>query len=300
MRIVHTSASASGQVYVPFVNWALLVAVVLACFFFGSSSAMASAYGIAVTGTMLITTGLTWFVIRRAWGLPLWVSVPATALFIALDALLVAACATKFLEGGWFPVAMAAALLVAMTAWHRGRESLSQALRDDPLPLAGFATDSGDPQHVTRVDRTAVFLSAVPGIVPQALLHNMKHNLVLHRRNIVLTVNFAEAPYVPESSRVEVQDLGHGFWQVAANFGFMDTPDVPAALALCAPRGLAVDPFATSFFLSRETVVPRLGAGMARWRQALFEAMSRNAGRAVDFFRIPSNAVIELGTRVQL
>ncbi|TFY96159.1 potassium transporter Kup [Ramlibacter humi] len=300
MRIVHTSASERGQVYVPFVNWVLLAAVVLACFGFGSSSAMASAYGIAVTGTMLITTGLTWFVVRRAWGYPLWVSVPATALFIALDTLLFLSCSTKFVEGGWFPLALAALLLVAMTAWYRGREALSQAMRQDMLALPDFVRGTDLPAAVTRVDRTAVFLAAEPGIVPQALLHNMKHNLVLHRRNVVLTVRFLEEPSVPAARRVEVEDLGHGFWQVTASFGFMDTPDVPAALALCEPHGLPIDLFATSFFLSRETVVPRLGSGMARWRQNLFGAMSRNAGRAVDFFRIPSNAVIELGTRVQL
>lgn len=300
MHIVHTSARERGQIYVPAVNWALLVAVVLACIGFGNSSAMASAYGIAVTGTMLITTVLTYFIVRRAWGYPMWVSVGATAFFIALDLLLVVSCSTKFLEGGWFPVVLAALMLVLMTAWNRGRELLHETLRAELLQLPEFVRSLGIEPHVVRVDRTAIFLSAEPNVVPQALLHNMKHNLVLHKRNIVLTLHFHEEPFVPEARRCEVEDMGFGFWQVHLHFGFMDQPDVPAALQLCARHGLPIDLFATSFFLSRETVVPRGRSGMARWRQNLFEAMSRNSGRAVDYFGIPSNAVIELGTRVQL
>jgi KUP system potassium uptake protein len=249
---------------------------------------------------MLITTVLTYFVVRRAWGYPLWIALGATGFFAALDLLLVLSCATKFLEGGWFPVALGAGMLVLMTAWHRGRELLMDTLRTDLLPLAGFIDGLADDTAVLRVPRTAVFLSAEPMVVPQALLHNLKHNLVLHQRNVILTLHFHEQPWVPAAQRVEVEEIGHGFWQVVLHFGFMDTPDVPAALELCAPYGLAIDLFATSFFLSRETVVPRPRAGMARWRQNLFEAMSRNAGRAVDYFGIPSNAVIELGTRVQL
>ena len=300
MHIVHTSATERGQIYVPAVNWALLLAVVLACIGFGSSSAMASAYGIAVTGTMLITTVLTWFVVRRAWGFPAWLSGSATAFFVCVDLLLFLSCSTKFLEGGWFPVVLAAAMLVLMTAWARGRELLGETLRNDMLALPRFVQDLGIDPHVTRVERTAVFLSSEPRVVPQALLHNMKHNLVLHRRNVVLTVTFHDEPAVPVERRVAVESMGHGFWQVTVHFGFMDKPDVPAALALCAAHGLPIDLFSTSFFLSRETVVPTPRAAMARWRQNLFEAMSRNAGRAVDYFGIPGNAVIELGTRVQL
>jgi len=299
MRIVHTSEHERGQIYVPSVNWLLLGAVVLACIGFGSSSAMASAYGIAVTGTMLITTVLTWFVVRRAWGYSIWIAAPATAFFIVLDLLLVVSCSTKFLEGGWFPVVLAAALLVLMTAWSRGRQLLGETMRAEQLHLPEFVQTLGLDSSVLRVERTAVFLSAEPHVVPQALLHNMKHNLVLHKRNIILTLRFHEEPYMHSSRRVEIEDVGHGFWQVTMRFGFMDNPDVPAALALCAAQGLEIDLFTTSFFLSRETVVPRPKAGMARWRQNLFEAMSRNSGRAVDYFGIPSNAVIELGTRVQ-
>ncbi|MCG2594413.1 potassium transporter Kup [Ramlibacter sp. XY19] len=300
LRIIHTSVRERGQIYVPAVNWLLLLAVALACVGFGSSSAMASAYGIAVTGTMLITTVLTWFVVRRAWGYPWWVAAGATAFFVALDTLLFVSCSLKVLEGGWFPLALAAALLVVMTAWKRGRELLGETLRADQMPLRDFVAGLAADAALVRVDRTAVFLSAARGPVPLALLHNMKHNLVLHQRNVVVTVRFQEEPTVAPSQRARVEEIGEGFWQVDLAFGFAEQPDIPAALALCAAQGLALDPFATSFFLSRETIVPRPRAAMARWRQNLFETLSRNAGRAVDYFGIPYNGVIELGTRVQL
>ncbi|HXD39595.1 MAG TPA: potassium transporter Kup [Ramlibacter sp.] len=300
MRIVHTSARQRGQIYIPAINWFLLISVVLACIGFGSSSAMASAYGIAVTGTMLITTVLTYFVIRHGWGLPAWLSIGATAFFIAVDALLLISCSTKIVEGGWFPLLLAGLLLVTMTAWKRGRELLSDTLRADMLPMDGFVEALALDPNLLRVDRTAVFLSSESGVVPQALLHNMKHNLVLHKRNVILTIQFHEDPIIPAERRVQVHEEGAGFWQVTVHFGFTEQPDIPKAMALCAQQGLPIDAFATSFFLSRETVVPAPRGGMARWRQNLFEAMSRNAGRAVDYFGIPHNAVIELGTRVQL
>jgi KUP system potassium uptake protein len=299
MQIIHTSAHERGQIYVPAVNWLLLVAVVLACIGFGNSSAIASAYGIAVTATMLITTVLTYFVVRYGWGYPAWVAISATMFFIALDILLLVSCSVKILEGGWFTLAMAGAVLVVMLTWKRGRELLSATLRADLLPLQEFADKLG-PDHLTRVPRTAVFLSAERDVVPQALLHNMKHNLVLHDRNVVLSVRFHEEPTLGPERRIEVLPVAPGFWQVILHFGFMDKPDIPAALALGAEHGLAFDPFTTSYFLSRETVVPAPKRAMVRWRQNLFEAISRNAGRAVDFFGIPHNAVIELGTRVQL
>jgi KUP system potassium uptake protein len=299
MQIIHTSAHERGQIYVPAVNWLLLVAVVLACIGFGNSSAIASAYGIAVTATMLITTLLTYFVVRYGWGFPAWIAISATALFIALDLLLLASCSVKILEGGWFTLLMAAAVLVVMLTWKRGRELLSATLRADLLPLKEFV-DNVSRDGLTRVPRTAVFLSAERDAVPQALLHNMKHNLVLHERNVILSVRFHEEPTVSPANRVEVFPAGAGFWQVIVHFGFMDKPDIPAALELCAAHRLPFEPFATSYFLSRETVVPAPRRAMVRWRQNLFEAISRNAGRAVDFFGIPHNAVIELGTRVQL
>jgi KUP system potassium uptake protein len=299
MQIIHTSADERGQIYVPAVNWLLLVAVILACIGFGNSSAIASAYGIAVTATMLITTILTYFVVRYGWGFPPWVAIGSTVFFMALDALLLASCSVKILEGGWFTLAMAGAVLVVMLTWKRGRELLSATLRSDLLPLKDFAENLSR-ENLRPVPRTAVFLSAERDVVPQALLHNMKHNLVLHERNVVLCVRFHEQPTLPDSERAEVIAVAPGFWQVILHFGFMDKPDIPAALVQCAPAGLVFDPFSTSYFLSRETVVPAPKRTMMRWRQNLFEAISRNAGRAVDFFGIPHNAVIELGTRVQL
>jgi KUP system potassium uptake protein len=299
MQIIHTSAHERGQIYVPAVNWLLLVAVILACIGFGNSSAIASAYGIAVTATMLITTILTYFVVRYGWGYPRWVAIGSTAFFATLDALLLASCSVKILDGGWFTLAMAGAVLIVMLTWKRGRELLSATLRSDLLPLRDFAQNLSL-DSMRRVPRTAVFMSAERDRVPQALLHNMKHNLVLHERNVVLCVQFHEEPTVPTERRVEVQPVAPGFWEVVVHFGFMDTPDIPAALELCAQHGLPFDAFATSYFLSRETIVPTPKRAMVRWRQNLFETISRNAGRAVDFFGIPHNAVIELGTRVQL
>jgi KUP system potassium uptake protein len=299
MRIVHTSAHERGQIYVPTVNWLLLAAVILACIGFGNSSAIASAYGIAVTATMLITTILTYFVVRYGWGFPPWVAIGATAFFAALDALLLASCSVKILEGGWFTLVMAGAVLVVMLTWKRGRELLSATLRRDLLPLKDFAENLSR-DGLKLVPRTAVFLTSERNLVPQALLHNMKHNLVLHERNIILCVQFHEEPTLGPQRRVEIQPVAPGFWQVIVHFGFMDTPDIPAALELGVDHGLPFDAFTTSYFLSRETVVPAPKRAMVRWRQNLFEAISRNAGRAVDFFGIPHNAVIELGTRVQL
>ncbi len=300
MQIIHTSAQERGQIYVPVVNWMLLLAVTLACIGFGNSSAMASAYGIAVTGTMLITTVLTYFVVRRAWGYPAWVSIGATAFFVLLDALLLVSCSAKIVEGGWFPLVLASCILVVMLTWSRGRELLLDALRGDQLQLAEFVAGLAHDATLVRVPRTAIFLSAEPDAVPQALLHNMKHNCVLHQRNIVLTVRFHEEPTVGAGRRVDVEEVGAGFWRVAVNFGFMDQPDIPAALELCGQYGLAVEPFSTSFFLSRETVITSPRRPLASWRQNLFGAMSRNAGRVADYFRLPHNSVIELGSRVQL
>ncbi|MBA2675732.1 potassium transporter Kup [Ramlibacter sp.] len=300
MAIVHTSAHERGQIYIPAVNWILLASVVLACFAFGSSSAMASAYGIAVTGTMLVTTILTYFVVRKGWGYPAWIAIGATAFFAALDCLLLVSSSVKVLDGGWFPLAVAATLLGGMTTWKAGREALSKAAKSEMPPLADFASGLPAEGGFARVDRTAVFLCAERGVVPQALLHNLKHNMVLHQRNVVLTVVFEEVPSVAPARRVQVEDLGNGFWRAELRFGFMEKPNVPDALALAAALGLSVDLFSTSFFVSRETVVPRSSSAMARWRQKLFAAMSRNAGRSVDFFGIPPNAVIELGARVQL
>ena len=299
MRVRYTSAREMGQIYMPGVNWALLAGVLAVVLFFRSSSALASAYGIAVTLTMMITTVLTYFVVREGWRMPAPVAIGATAFFLVIDALLVAGCAIKFLDGGWFPLTLGLVLFVLMSTWRRGRELLMDSIRRDGLVLEDFI-DQLDPRSVHRAERTAVYAVADPDTVPQALLHNLKHNQVLHARNVILTVRFHDVPWVPMERRVDVQALDHGFWRVQVNYGFMNTPDVPKALELTASHGLEVPLFETTYFLSRETVVPTRGSGMANWREKLFATMSQNAGGVVEFFRLPGNAVVELGTRVPI
>jgi KUP system potassium uptake protein len=223
----------------------------------------------------------------------------AMAFFLAIDALLVAGCAVKLLDGGWFPLALGLLLFGLMSTWSRGRELLLDSIHRNGLELQPFI-DGLDPREIHRAERTAVYPVADPSTVPMALLHNLKHNQVLHERNVILTVVFREVPWVPMDERVKVEGLGHGFWRVTLHFGFMQTPDVPKALTLTESHGLRIPAFETSYFLSRETVVPKPGGGMTNLRERLFSAMSRNASGVVDFFRLPGNAVVELGTRVQL
>ena len=299
LQVNFTSAKEAGQIYMPEVNRALLIAVLLAVVGFGSSSALASAYGIAVTITMLITTVLTFYVVRYGWNYPLWVALGSTSVFLALDVVLVISCSLKFWQGGWFPLVLGGALFVVMATWRRGRELLLSSLRNDDPELLPFITAlSADDLH--RAKRTAVYAVANPDTVPQALMHNLKHNQVLHERNLILTVVFHDVPWIPFEERVQVTPLVAGFWKVQVNYGFKNTPDIPKALELCRAQGLAINLFETSYFLSRETIVPTHGSGMARWREALFALMSRNAGSVAGFFNLPNNCVIELGTRVQI
>ncbi|WP_309683327.1 potassium transporter Kup [Polaromonas sp.] len=299
MQVHYTSAREAGQIYMPQVNWILLVAVLLAVLGFGSSSALAAAYGIAVTMTMLITTVLTFFVVRHGWGYPLPLALAATGVFLALDGVLVVACSLKFWQGGWFPLVLGVAIFILMATWKRGRELLIESIRNDDPELLPFITGLVK-DNIHQIPRTAVYAVANPDTVPQALLHNLKHNQVIHERNLILTVVFHEVPWIPFEQRVQVTPLAPGFWRVVVNYGFKNTPDIPQALELCRGQGLALNLFEISYFLSRETVVPTPGAGMAHWREALFAAMSRNAGSVVGFMRLPNNCVIELGTRVQI
>jgi KUP system potassium uptake protein len=299
MRIIHTSAQEGGQIYMPAVNWLLLAVVLAATIGFGSSSALASAYGIAVTLTMLATTVLTFFVVRHAWKYPWWVAVGATGFFIALDVVLVVSCLLKFMQGGWFPIALAAAIFLIMATWKRGRETLLEKMHADDPPLQPLLEGLLQSQ-VPRPARTAVFPTADPDAVPHALLHNLRHNGVLHRTNVILTVRFHDVPHVQPSAAVQAERLAEGFWRVRVNCGFLDDPDVPRALLDCRSAGLETNPFETSYFLSRETVVPSAGGCMAPWRERLFVALTKTAGSAADFFRIPHHATIELGTRIQI
>ena len=300
MTVRHTSARAKGQIYMPVVNLLLLLGVVAAVLAFGSSSALAGAYGIAVTLTMFVTTMLTYFVVARLWRLPLAVAIGATGFFLALDAVLVAGCAFKFFDGGWFPLALGVALFALMATWYAGRAQMLQGLHRDGIALQPLI-DSLKTGQVFRTERTAVFLVAEPSAAPQALLHNLKHNQVLHARNVIATVYFHERPWIGMDERVQVHALGNGFWRVGLHFGFMNVPDVPQALLLCEQQGLPIPLFETSYFLSRETVVAQACGGLvARCRHRVFAAMRRNAGGVVEYFHLPDNAVVELGTRVQV
>ena len=300
MDIRHTSAGTMGQIYVPAVNWILLAAVAAAVVGFGSSSKLASAYGVAVMGTMLTTTFLTFFVIRYGWGYPLWLCVLATGAFILIDATFFAAAMHKVLDGGWFPLALAAAVFTLMMTWRRGRAILLERLSASSVPLGVFLKSLflEPPQ---RVAGTAVFLTSTPDATPNALLHSLKHYKVLHQQNVFLTVEFRDVPAVPDAERVACERLGRDCWRVRVRYGFMDRPDVGLALEMCGPFGLQVDPMELSYFLSREKIVPGAAeGGMALWRDRVFAAMARNAGSITDFFNIPTNRVVELGTRVEI
>ncbi|WP_310627605.1 potassium transporter Kup [Limnohabitans sp.] len=299
MDIKYTSEQEVGQIYMPGVNWILLLGVVAAVLAFRSSSALAGAYGIAVTLTMVITTIMTFFVVHDAWKMSTPLAVGATLFFLSIDTFLFAGCIIKFWDGGWFPLVMGLTLYLVMTTWSRGRELVVDTIRRDGLDLNAFIQhiDTGTP-HLAK--RTAVYAVANPETVPQALLHNMKHNQVLHEKNIILTVVFENEPWISNKQRIKVERLSEHFWQVWVRFGFMNTPDVPKALSLCAEHGLDIPVFETSYFLSRETVVSTPGGGMAQWREKLFSAMTRNSGSVVEFFHLPDNSVVELGTRVQI
>ena len=294
MNIQHTSARTIGQIYVPAVNWTLLVVVAAAVIGFGSSTKLANAYGVAVMGTMLVTTFLTFFVIRYGWGYPLWLCVLATGFFALIDATLFAAAMHKVLDGGWFPLVLGAAIFILMVSWRRGRAALQEQLRSSSVPLEPFLRSlfENAPQ---RVQGTAVFLSATPEVTPHALLHSLKHYKVLHERVVFLTVEFRDVPWVSFEERVLCERLAKDCWRVRVRYGFMNRPEVVRALEQCSGYGLDVDPMDTSFFLSREKIVP-----VASWRDRLFAAMARNAGNITDYFNIPTNRVIELGTRVEI
>jgi KUP system potassium uptake protein len=299
LRIVHTSVRDTGQIYVPFVNWSLYGFVVFAVVVFGSSSALAHAYGIAVTIDMTITTVMTYFVIRYAWKLPLAMCLAATGVFFAVDIVFFAANVVKVLDGGWFPLVIGAAMFGLMTTWKQGRRLLGDRLREDSIELEPFL-DSLFLSPPLRVPGTAVFLSAEKGSTPFALLHNLKHNKVLHAQNLFVSVQHHERPWIGFDKRCEVRPLGRDCWQVSLHFGFKNDPDVPEALQLLQAQGVHLDEMETSYFLSRDTVIPTLGGGMALWRERLFASMHRNAAGAADFLNLPTNRLVELGTKVEL
>ncbi|MBF8722040.1 potassium transporter Kup [Pseudomonas guariconensis] len=299
MQIQHTSSDEQGQIYIGAVNWALMVGVVLLVIGFESSSALAAAYGVAVTGTMLMTTLLVSVVMLLLWKWPPVLAVPVLLGFLLVDGLFFAANLPKVLQGGAFPVLAAIVLFVLMSTWKRGKQILVERIDDVALPLPLFISSIRmQPPH--RVEGTAVFLTARSDAVPHALLHNMLHNQVLHSQVVLLTVVSEDRPRVPEHERFEVEAYGDGFFRVLLHFGFMDEPDVPAALRLCHLDALDFSPMRTTYFLSRETVIASRLEGMARWRGNLFAFLLKNANGNLRFFNLPLNRVIELGTQVEI
>ncbi len=299
MRTVHTSEKEIGQIYVPGVNWMLLGAVIALVVGFQSSSALASAYGIAVTLTMMIDTLLAFVVVRALWRWSLTQSLAFLAIFITVDFAFFSATMTKVVSGGWFPLLIGGLIFTALTTWKRGRALLNDRIRLDTIPMDVFIQSLFN-EPPPRVTGTAVFLTTWPEGVPRALLHNLVHNKVLHERVVLLNVETADVPYLPEGERLRLEPLDYGFWRLWVRYGFKDEPDIPAALAGCGKLGLKFDLMNTSFFLGRESLVSRIGSGMPGWREKLFILMFRNAGSAADYFRIPPNRVVELGTQVEL
>jgi KUP system potassium uptake protein len=299
MRVLYTSAHEMGQIYIPLVNWLQLAVVVLAVIGFGSSSRLASAYGIAVTTTMLMTTILTFFVLRYNWRYNLLLCWAATGFFMVIDVAFFSANALKILHGGWFPLLLGAIMLTIMLTWKSGRQLMYENLGKNAIPLNEFL-QSLFVSPPLRVEGMAVFFRAQGDGVPHAMLHNLLHNKILHEHTIFLTVFNADIPTVPEAERVKVEPLGHQCYQVNVHYGFMDEPDIPRALERCKEAGVDFEMMSTSFFIARQTVIPTVGSGMALWRESLYAGMARNARDAADYYRVPSNRVIELGTQVEI
>jgi KUP system potassium uptake protein len=299
LNILHTSVREAGQIYMPFVNWGLFVAIVLAVVMFKTSGNLAAAYGIAVTTDMLITTVLTFYVIRYGWKYPLWLCLVATGWFFVVDFSFFASNLLKLFAGGWFPLLIGGAVFTLMLTWKDGRHLLSEKQKLDAIDLKSFleAVFINPPN---RVEGTAVFLTPETGVVPNALLHNLKHNKVLHDRNLFVTVRNHEVPWIGMAKRLEVESLGNHCWQVVLNYGFKNDIDLPKALAEMKGRGCELESMTTSYFLSRDTVVPTLGEGMAPWREKLFAQMHHNASGAADFLNLPSNSVVELGSKIEI
>ena len=299
LRIEHTSVRDTGQIYLPFVNWALFVTIVLAVVMFRSSGNLAAAYGIAVCTDMLITTILTFYVIRYGWKYPLALCIAATSVFFIVDFAFFASNLMKLFAGGWFPLVIGGGVFTLMITWKEGRRLLNEKLRSDAIDLPGFL-DSVFVSPPQRVAGTAVFMTAEPGIVPNALLHNLKHNKVLHEQNVFVTVRNHEVPWIGMDKRLEVESLGHDCWQVNVHYGFKNDLDLPKALQQIKNRGCQLEPMTTSYFLSRDTVIPTIGKGMSQWREKLFAQMHHNASGAADFLNLPNNSVVELGSKIEI
>jgi KUP system potassium uptake protein len=298
MKTVHTSATEVGQIYIPFVNWMLLVFVVALVLGFKSSSQFAAAYGVAVTGTMLIDSILVTMVMFSIWRWPSWIAGPIAAGLLVVDVAFFTANATKIPHGGWFPLAIGAFVFVLLTTWKRGRELLMARRAEEAMPEEAFLKSLSP--NVTRVTGTSVFLSGTVSGVPHAMLHNLKHNRVVHERVVFLTVVIEEVPHVGETRRLEIQHLGRRFYRFIVRYGYLDDTDIPAALRSATRFNFEFNSMETSFFLGRDTIIPSRRPGMALWRERLFAWMTRSATSAMDFFKLPPNRVVELGTQVEI
>jgi KUP system potassium uptake protein len=299
LNIQHTSVRDTGQIYIPLVNWGLFVTIVLAVVMFKSSSNLAAAYGIAVCTDMLITTVLTFYVIRYKWNYPLILCFAATGWFFIVDFAFFASNLLKLFDGGWFPLMIGGAIFTLMVTWKDGRHMLNDKLRADALDLPSFL-EAVFVSPPARVEGTAVFLTAEPGTVPNALLHNLKHNKVLHEHNLFVTVLNHEVPWIGLDKRLAIESLGHDCWQVVIHYGFKNDLNVPKALEQIKGRGCELEAMTTSYFLSRDTVIPTIGGGMAQWREKLFAQMHHNASGAADFLKLPNNSVVELGSKIEI
>jgi KUP system potassium uptake protein len=299
MEILHTSGEEMGQIYVPGINWTLLVAVIILVIGFGSSTNLAAAYGIAVTGTMVITSVLAYVVARTLWGWSRFAAAILLGGFLVVDCAYFFANTVKIREGGWFPMVFGIGVFLLLTTWKRGRQLLSQRLATESIPLDVFVK-SVVTGCVPTVPGTAVFMTNNPELTPHSLLHSLKHYKCLHERMVILHVVALDVPHVMQNQRVVVARINDQFWRVKVFFGFMDVPNLPEALEWCGEQGLEIDFMDTSFFLGRETLIPRLHSEMAFWREKLFIAMFRNAGAAATYFQLPPNRVVELGSQVVL
>ncbi|HEX6903468.1 MAG TPA: potassium transporter Kup [Thermoanaerobaculia bacterium] len=299
LEIVHTSGQAIGQIYIPSVNWFLMFSACALVLGFQKSTNLAAAYGVAVTTTMVITTILAYVVARRLWGWNPWLVTPVAAFFLIVEGSFFGANIIKIWDGGWLPLTVGTLIYTLLATWKKGRQILSERLAKDALPMEQFVANV-QPDSPPRVPGTAVFLSRDPRGTPTALLHNLKHNKVLHSKVILLSLQTEEIPAVPPEERIEIQPLGKEFYRVIAHYGFMQDPGVPDVLALLKEKGIPLELMSTTFFLSRETLIPSKRPGMAIWREKLFALMTRNAQRPTDFFRIPANRVVELGMQVRL
>ncbi|MBL8528429.1 MAG: potassium transporter Kup, partial [Burkholderiales bacterium] len=297
MNVMQTSEHEIGQVYLPWINWVLLAAIIALVVGFGSSSNLAAAYGIAVTATMAIDSILAFVVMRFLWGWHIAFALPLAAAFLFIDIAYFTSNAIKIVEGGWFPVLVGVVVFILLATWHKGREILFDRTRPGAIPLEPFIQSIAI-HPPTRVPGTAVFLTTSQEGVPHALLHNLNHNKVLHERILLLTVVTEEVPRVPDEDRVEIETKEAGFHRMKVRYGFKDEPDIPRALELADAKGIRFEPMETSYFLSRETLIPTVAPGMVMWREKLFVAMARNSASATAYFKLPTNRVVELGTQI--